>query len=321
MGSMKILIVGANGFVGANLTRYMLEKGFEVIALVRPKKQLWRLSDVGHRITTVYGDITDSESIHKILLEIKPDGIINTAIYGGYRYQNNEDLIFNVNLNGTRILLDEAIKTGFDWFINTGSSSEYGEKKTLMHESDVAEPIDSYGISKLAGSLYCRSMAKKLSLPIVTLRLFSIYGYLEEPKRLIPHLMVSKLKGKIPQLSSPSSVRDFTFIEDVCDAYRQAIIHHSDLDYGEIFNIGTGTSTKIFEVVNTLSSIFDHEFEVNWRFEQGKISDNYSLWAADITKAKKLLSWEPMNDLKAGLTKTYNWFEKNWANYKKWYDE
>jgi nucleoside-diphosphate-sugar epimerase len=317
---MKVLISGANGFVGANLVRSMLSDGNELVALIRPNSQPWRLLEIKDKITIVYGDITNRESISKILSENNPDGIINTAIYGGYHYQNDEDLIYKTNLDGTRILLEESIKTGFEWFINTGSSSEYGEKGSLMRESDIAAPIDSYGISKLAGSLYCQARARKLSLPIFTLRLFSIYGYMEEPNRLIPHLIVSKLKGETAQLTSPNFVRDFTFIEDVCNAYHQTIVQRNALPHGEIFNIGTGISSKISDIVDTLSTIFANKFSVNYNYKQGRVSDNFLLWAADITKVDDFLSWRPTNDLKTGLTKTYKWFEKNWVTYKEWYN-
>lgn len=321
MVPMKVLITGANGFVGANLTRVLVSKGFEVVTLIRPGKEPWRLLDLGERIRVAYGDITDVNGIRKVLSEHRPDGIINTAIYGGYHYQKDEDNIYRTNLDGTRILLDESIKFGFKWFINTGSSSEYGEKGVPMSESDYAEPIDSYGISKLASSLYCKAKAKQFSLPIFTLRLFSIYGYLEEPHRLIPYLMTSKIKEKTAQLNSPDSVRDFTFIEDVSEAYLKTIENSQKLPSGEILNIGTGESTRISEVVQSFSEVLEQELPVAWSRQQGRISDNFSKWAADISKAKNLLSWEPKNNLKSGLAKTYKWFVKNWTEMERWYSE
>lgn len=318
---MNVLITGANGFVGANLVSHMLNEGNEVIALVRPNRNPWRLAHVRERITLDYVDIADPDSVHKIFSQYSPDGIINTAIYGGYHYQTNEDDIFNTNLNGIRILINEAIKSGFDWFINTGSSSEYGMKKTLMKESDIAEPIDSYGISKLAGTLYCQAIARKLSLPIFTLRLFSIYGYLEEPRRLIPYIMASVINKKTMELNSPTPVRDFTFIEDVCDAYSLTISRSQHLPPGEIFNVGTGKSSTISEVVEALSSILKQHTPVTWKYEMGRISDSFSLWAADTVKVKSALSWLPKHNLKDGISKTYDWFVKNWDSYKERYDE
>ena len=100
------------------------------------------------------------------------------------------------DLVGTVNLLESCIKQGFSAFINVGSSSEYGVKNKEMSESDFPDPIDTYGVAKLAQTYYCRMSSIKYQLPIITLRIFSAYGYYEEPTRLIPYLTTSMLTGK-----------------------------------------------------------------------------------------------------------------------------
>ena len=128
-------------------------------------------------------------------------------------------------------------------FINTSSSSGYGEKFEPMREDMKVEPNNMYGASKAAGTILCSTYARTNKIPLVTLRLFSPYGYYDTKTRLVRTVISSCLLGKEIKLSQKNSKRDFIFIDDVVEAY----LASSNLvnSYGEIFNIGSGLNNTI----------------------------------------------------------------------------
>jgi nucleoside-diphosphate-sugar epimerase len=231
-------------------------------------------------------------------------------MYGGYPFQNDSLKMINTNYIGSINLLDACIEEGLDCFINTGSSSEYGIKEKSMKELDLLEPIDIYGASKSAATLYCQALAKKYNLPIFTLRLFSPYGYYEESTRLIPYLIVSMLKNQKIKISSPYAVRDFIFIEDVIDAFLLTIDKKDQILPGTILNVGSGSDTKVIEVFEILKGIVD--YKMNFTVEGfPRESDILRVWRTNTEKIQKILGWYPKYNLEDGLIKTVEWFREN----------
>jgi nucleoside-diphosphate-sugar epimerase len=211
------------------------------------------------------------------------------------------------NFMGTVNLLQACEIVGFDYFVNTGSSSEYGSKQEPMKESDVPMPVGDYGVSKVAATLFCQSEAVVKSLPIVTLRLFSPYGNWDDPKRLIPYVIKSLLRGEAPQLSTPNSVRDYIYIDDVLDFY-QLIVNKPALG-GNIFNVGSGVQHSIGDVVAMITQIIGNGVEPIWGAAEQKRPES-SLWVADIAKANRA-GFGIQSDLEAGLCKTISWMKEN----------
>lgn len=181
---MKILITGGSGFIGANLAHFFSSCGHDVAITIRRESNMWRISDIQKHLTVFKTDITNPQNVKDNLSSYKPDIIIHTATFGGYHFETDTKQIFDVNLNATINLVEAYLSSNAELLINTGSSSEYGFKTTKMNENDLLEPIRSYAISKAAATLYCRSRSIETSRKIVTLRLFSAYGYYEESHRL-----------------------------------------------------------------------------------------------------------------------------------------
>jgi nucleoside-diphosphate-sugar epimerase len=188
--------------------------------------------------------------------------------------------------------MDAAVEIGCECFVNTWSSSEYGYKDSPMSEENLLEPNNLYGISKAAASHYATYIKKSLSFPIVTYRLFSVYWQLEDSKRLIPTLIQGYIWWIVPELSSPYSVRDFIYIDDVIDCYLQAdVACCSDI---EIVNIWTWVQSSINDVVNTLKNILGSSIDP--RYNQAKIYQvEPKIWVADNSKMKSLLQIFPMS--------------------------
>ncbi len=305
----KILITGATGFVGANLARHFLKKGANISILKRRQSNLWRIKDIINQISIYDANLMDYARIDKVVKRIKPDVILHTAAYGGYATQGNLSLIIKTNFDSTVNLLDSCLKRGFEFFINTGSSSEYGIKDSPMRESDLLEPVTLYGVSKAAASIYCQYVAKKHNLPIVTLRLFSPYGYFDDESRVISYIILSYLKNKTVNIFSPGSVRDFIFIDDVVASYEKAL--EIDSNYRtEIFNIGSGKQHTIEKLTGIITGAVDNSILVKYR-KKSLSGIEPKVWVADISKSDAELRWKPNFTINQGLKKTIDWFKEN----------
>lgn len=315
----KILITGATGFIGANLLHCLVNSDNEIHIILRETSNIWRIKDIinKNKVKKHCCDLTNREKIKKIVLNIKPEIIFNLSVYGGYPFQKDSMKIINNNFIGTVNLLDACTDTGFDCFINTGSSSEYGLKSKSMSESDLLEPINDYGITKAAATLYCQAIGRKENLPIFILRLFSVYGYYEEPSRLIPYLITSCLKGNDLNLASPYSVRDFIFIEDVINAYIKIVNKKENIFSGNIFNIGTAKQHSVNEIFKLIKKLTRYKKEPHWGKVKLRDSDNAKVWVANNDKIKKIIGWEPKHNTENGLKKTIKWIKKYLYLYEK----
>ena len=305
----KVLVTGGAGFIGANAARAFLAPGYETHVLERAGCDLWRLEDIKEKVGIHVVDITKHEELESFIASLKPDIILHFASYGAnLRTQQDIEQTIDANLLGTINLLRACSAVGFEALIHTGSSSEYGIKEIPMKETDLLEAHNLYGMTKAAATLYCQSAAKKQGLPIAVMRPFAVYGPFEEQTRLIPTLIMSYLKGESPKLSSPGSVRDFVFVEDLVSSYEAAVGRIQEVK-GEIFNVGSGMEYNVGKVAGMVKQIVGSELEP----EYGQVKPNQeepSHWVADITKAKELLGWEPRYTFEKGLEKTVAWFRE-----------
>ncbi len=308
---MKALVTGISGFVGSCLSRRLLQEGHEVHSFTRNSSDLWRLVDIQGEISGHSVDLRDAEGVGRAVEEIRPQLVYHCAAHGGFAGQLDTAAIFQSNLLGTVNLLKACERTGFDYFVNTGSSSEYGSKSGPMGEEDVLEPLGDYGVSKAAATLFCQSEGRNKQLPIVTLRLFSPFGPWDDPKRLIPYVIKSFLRSETPKLSTPGSVRDYIFIGDILDAYFAVI---KQPFFGEIFNIGSGVQHSLGEVISTIKSVLKNESEPIWG-AVGKQRPEPELWVAKIEKAREKFNWKPSTALRPGLEQTTTWMKDNLRRY------
>ena len=301
------MITGAAGFVGASLTRRLVKTGLRVHVLVAPEGNLWRIEDILPLITLHRGDITDEVFMNDLIGQITPTIIYHLAAHGAYPTQNDARRILMTNVLGTCNVLEALEKTPYKLFVNTGSSSEYGFKQKPMQESDCPEPNSYYSVAKLAQTMLCQYTGKFQKKPIVTFRLFSVYGPYEEPSRLVPTIVRRCLQGEALQMASPQTARDFIFVEDVVDAYLN--IERLCGCGGEIFNIGTGRQVPLKDIADTVIKVTGAQVEVHWNAMQGRIWDT-SVWVGHVEKAKQLLGWQAKTSLEQGLIQTMEWFKK-----------
>jgi nucleoside-diphosphate-sugar epimerase len=197
-------------------------------------------------------------------------------------------------------------------FVNTGSSSEYGRKAFAMRETDILEPDSYYAVAKAAQSLLSRHCSQASGLPIVTLRLFSVYGPYEEPTRLIPKLMMAALGGQPIDMVAPEIARDFIYVDDVVHTYLD--IDHLKTLPGEILNIGTGVQSSLQDVVDTVNALCEAPLDVRWGNMESRPWDS-DVWVGDISKAKRLMGSPPRTTLREGLSHSLAWYRAHQEMY------
>lgn len=308
-----MLLTGSTGFVGACLVRRLINLGCDVHIITRKQSNKWRIVSVLKDVTEHAVDLQDFESLSRLINNIKPGVIYHLAAYGAYPFQQDINQIMLTNIVGTVNLLNACIATGFDLFVNTGSSSEYGKKEEAMKETNLLEPNNNYGASKCSATLFCQSIAINTQLPIVTLRLFSAYGPYEESTRLIPTVIMSCLNNKNPMLRSGMSVRDYIFVEDIIDLYLSLM--GKNIEPGDIFNAGTGKQHSVYDVVNCIIDLTGVSVRPIWGVVERPMIEPAS-WVADISKAGKKLGWHPTHNIEQGLDKTIRWFRDNMVVYE-----
>ena len=303
------LVTGATGFVGANLVRELVKRGNDVNIIVRNKKLNWRLSDIADKLNIFECDILDL-NLDALVNRIRPDYVFHLAAYGAKPSEDDINKMVDVNIKGTSNLVNAVKKIPLKLFVNTSSCVEYGNKDQSMRETDVLEPINNYGVAKSAVTLYCQKESVRNGLPLVNLRLFTPFGYFEDRNRLIPSIILSAIKDESIKVSTPKSVRDFIFIEDVVGAYLHAI--SMPFSKGEIFNIGTGNQHTIEEVINMCLKISNSKSDVLWgAVEKQNRFIEPLIWKADMSKTKELFNWQPKYSIHDALNKTIQWFTEH----------
>lgn len=307
MESKKILITGASGFIGACLAR-KLAKNNSVYLFLRDTSDLWRLKDMLKEFNIYNVDLTNREQTFECLKEIKPHYVYHLATYGAYSHQKDPKRMVDTNLFGTINLSDASMETNVSRFINISSSSEYGIKDSPMIEKDFAAPNNLYGITKNAATNYLTHLFREKNFSTTTFRIFAAYGYFDDKARLMPSVILSLLLNKSLHLSSPHSVRDFIFVEDIIEAFELA--SKSELAIGQILNLGNGKQHTIKDVVDLAKSLIDSSIQPQWGSLEKKQIEPKS-WVADMNKTEKTLNWKPSFDLKKGLKKDIEWFSSN----------
>lgn len=304
----KILITGGTGFVGANLTRRLLKQGHEIHLFVRPNYQSWRIQDIKTDLRLHTINLEDEEALTQRVDRIKPDRIFHLAVHGAYSSQNNLQEIINTNIIGTVNLLQACIRTDFEVFVNTGSSSEYGYKDYPPTETEWLEPNSYYAITKASATLFCRYIAQNQNLRIPTLRLYSVYGAYEEPTRLMPTLIVQGLKGELPPLVNPKIARDYVYIDDVIEAYLLAAMMDTG-ELGAVYNVGTGKQTTLQDVIEIARKVLKIKAKPEWGSMPDRQWDT-NVWVADNRKIQSELGWTPYYTFEEGFKKMVNWYKQ-----------
>lgn len=309
-----ILVLGASGFIGANILSRLLEFRSDVVGTTTSFPH-WRLDDIPEENVFV-GDLLVETNLTELLNQTHPRTVLDCIAFGAYSFQTEYKLIYQTNVLFKAKLLEELRRGRITSYVHAGSSSEYGDFLDRAGEGDCLAPNSHYSVSKAGTSGLIHYFGKKLGFPCVNLRMFSVYGPLEDAARLVPNLMRSGALGKYPKLVAPEISHDFLYIDDACDAFFHAAARLGKGIYGESINVGTGTNTTIREIAYLVKKIFSIQGDPLFNSMKGREWD-VNRWQANTRKAKDLLQWKVVTDLEKGLKKTKKWFEslKNTERY------
>jgi dolichol-phosphate mannosyltransferase len=299
-----ILVLGASGFIGANLYRMIAAVRSDVFAVVQSDKS-WRLEDVSDdKIIAV--DLTDPVATKNMVLNTHPQTILDCVAYGAYSFEQDPSKIYQTNFQSLVNLIGLCTDKGISAYVHAGSSSEYGTNASAPSEEETCEPNSHYAVSKVASANFLSYMGKHRGFPCVHLRLYSVYGPLEDTSRLVPNVLKYALSGSLPPFVDPRTSRDFVYVEDACHAFILAASRMNPSLHGEIFNIGSGFKTTIAEFAEMVRGEFGIAEEPKFGTMEGRAWD-LADWYSNSEKASKVLNWRVETPLADGLRKTSEW--------------
>lgn len=301
-----ILILGASGFVGANLMR--------AIAAIRDdahgttsRKPAWRLEDLPQDHVHAVDLLIDS-NLDGLLNRVQPKTVFNCVAFGGYSFETDSQLIYRTNFSFTTRLLERLVEREIECYLHSGSSSEYGQNSAGPDERSFLEPNSSYAVSKAAAAQLLWYFGRHRNFPCVNLRLYSVYGPWEDSSRLISNLVRRGLEHDFPEFVDPEISRDFIYVDDVVAAFVAAAVRLKPADYGKSFNIGSGQKTTIRDLSRLAAEIF--QIEKQPQFTMPNRVWDVPDWYAKIDEAKATWQWEPVAPLADGLRKTAEWMKR-----------
>lgn len=303
-----IFVFGASGFIGANIIHDIFSVRTDCYAITHDANSAWRLKLLNvPSPNIVHCDITSATSVKNIFNRYNPKTVFNLAAYGAYSKQSNTQLIYETNVNGTVNILDSC--TQVKAYIHAGSSSEYGTNSAAPNEQDTLEPNSHYAASKVSAAYIIQFYSRHKNIPALNLRLYSIYGFWEEPDRLIPVMIEKARANSYPSLVEKEISRDFVFVTDAVEAFVDAALNVTPHTKGGSYNICTGTKTTLGQLVDVVRSEFKITSEPQWGNMQNR---NWDLkdWYGNPEKTANDIGWKAKTSLTDGLRKTAEWHQK-----------
>lgn len=242
----------------------------------------------------------------------EPFEIVHMASYGNHSSQREVDATIQANILNTVNLIEVVKNFPVNSLIITGTSSEYGNKKSSMNEGDLLEPDTLYAAAKASQTHLSLYLAREYDLPLVVVRPFSVYGPREADWRFIPTVIKNALYYRILPLAH--GYHDWIYVDDYLRGVMLAELFAKDVLKGKIVNIGTGKQYSNRVIVHKLENIMDREIQYEL---VGKIrSYDKKNWVADATLLRSL-GWKPYYTIDSGLEKTYEYYRRKYLIEKK----
>ncbi len=313
---MKVLVTGGAGFIGSHVVDRLAAQGQEVVCLDNfndyYSPQVKRENIAGAlrtgKVEVLEGDIRDAELCRSAVADCGVDSVVHLAARAGVRASIEDPRLYEeVNCGGTINLLEAARREGVEKFVFGSSSSVYGVNQDVPFSEDdpIRHPISPYAATKRAGELLCRVYHHLYGLPVVALRFFTVYGPRQRPDLAIHKFTRLIEDGEpIPVYGDGTSRRDYTYCEDIVDAVLAAL--ERSLDF-EIINLGNSDPVELRELIGLIEGALGKEARINRLPDQpGDVPVTY----ADISKARRLLDYDPRFPIRQGLAEFVQWFRR-----------
>lgn len=311
---MNILITGGAGFIGSTLADKLLEKNNKIVVIdnfndyyspkLKEKNIKHNLDNKNYKLYR--GDICDKNLLSKIFEENKIDVVVHIAASAGVRpsIENPSSYVKN-NIEGTVNILEVMKRKNVKKIVFASSSSIYGNCKEEIFSEDlkVSEPISPYAASKSACEQFLYTYSKLFDIQVVALRFFTVFGPRQRPDLAIRKFIdLIKENKPIPVYGDGTTIRDYTYVDDIVDGIIGAI-NYNDTPY-EIINLGGGAPVSLNEMISTIEKVLNKKATIeHLPMQLGDVNKT----AADITKAKKLLNYNPKTSFKEGIIKFIEW--------------
>lgn len=319
---MKVLITGADGFIGSHLTEALLAEGCNVRALAQYNSfNYWGwLEDIeqNSNLEIVCGDVRDLSFCREICEDIDIIFHLAALIAIPYSYIAPESFI-ETNIKGTYNICQAAKDNGVKRILVTSTSEVYGTAQYVpIDEKHPLQPQSPYSASKIGADAIAMSFYNAFKLPITIVRPFNTYGPRQSARAVIPTIITQIASGvKEIKLGDTSPTRDFNYVKDVCNGF--ILLSKCDKAIGETVNIGSNTEISIKDLFDLIKDIMHSD--ANLSLDDQRLRPEHSevfRLKCDNTKIKELTGYQPQYTLSEGLEKTVEWFTdpKNLAKYK-----
>lgn len=318
---MNYFITGGAGFIGSTLAEKLLAKDNKIIVLDNfcdyydPKIKEKNIQPFQNNKNFILyrGDIRDEKNLNKIFENNKIDTIIHLAAMAGVRPSIENPLLYQeVNGMGTQNILESAKKYGVKNLILASSSSVYGNcKETPFREDMIVDyAISPYAATKKANEVMAHVYHHLYNMNIMMLRFFTVYGPKQRPDLAINKFTRLMLNNEeIPMFGDGSTSRDYTFVDDIIDGIIRSVNYlKNNKNVYEIINLGNNNPVSLKEMITTISNTLEIEPKIKQLpMQPGDVEITY----ADISKAQKLLGYEPKTEFTDGIQKFVNWYKEN----------
>jgi NAD dependent epimerase/dehydratase len=324
----KVLITGADGFIGSHLTESLVRTGYSVRAFVMYNSfNSWGWldnlpEDIKKSIEIFSGDIRDPHGVHEAMRGC--DAVLHLAALIAIPYSyHSPDTYIDTNVKGTLNVLQAARQLGVKRIIHTSTSEVYGTARFVpITEEHPLQGQSPYSASKIGADQLAYSFYSSFDLPVVIARPFNTYGPRQSARAVIPTVITQIVNGaKQLKLGAITPTRDFSYVQDTVDAFIATLV--SDAGLGEVVNFGSNFEISIADVVRLIAEKMNAKVDITSDIERirPENSEVERLWA-DNSKVKELFGWSPKyagrDGLARGLQETINWFtqSENLQHYK-----
>ncbi len=314
----RIIVTGAAGFIGSHVVKKLLGEGYFVIGLDNmndyynplQKEQNIKQFDLFDNFSFYKTDIENFDELESIFEKEEPSLVCHLAARAGVRSSILSPQIYeSTNVQGTINLLELSRINDIKNFVYASSSSVYGDSKEypFIESLSPLQPKSPYAVTKLACESYAQTYSRLHGLNTTGLRFFTVYGPAARPDMATFLFVDSVHKGKdIIQYGQGDTFRDYTFVGDIADGVLEAVKKPLGC---EIINLGRGCPVSLSVLIKTIEDIMGKKASIKIESKQDFDSSGTH---ADITKAKKLLGYNPKTDLKDGLVEFVNWYNENY---------
>ena len=310
----RVLITGADGFIGSHLTELLLNKGYKVRALSQYNSfNYWGwLEDVPSHsnLEIVTGDIRDPHYCKEIMKGIDIVFHLAALIAIPYSYVAPDSYV-DTNVKGTLNICQAAKESGVQRVIHTSTSEVYGTAIYVpIDENHPKQPQSPYSASKIGADMMAMSFYNAFSLPVTIARPFNTYGPRQSARAIIPTIISQIANGaKEIQLGDLTPTRDFNFVKDTCNGFME--LAESENTIGKEINIASNFEISMADTLNLIKQIMksDVDFITDDQRLRPANSEVYRLWG-DNTLITSLTQWQPKYNMEEGLKETIKWFIK-----------